>query len=336
MLSALSTLSIGQAKSSKQDGKPTQDELWNALLSEKHDGVAADLQRLRVEMKMLLDEYKHGMEERLRTLERLSDAHGRALKNVLGRDPEEVAQHTAAWDKELTAAQQPQAAGEGEVGQQLANEQAILSEPKADLSDEIAELRSMIKKSNSDGPFVPLSRYECDLKTIEVDRDLVMVKSGYLVLAASESNEEERRSIFNNLKRKEVSLRSQRPVSLLQLPDTSSFTGDAAQAIVNLQEQAEAADSTFTIMVDCSGNDKLGVTVNSKDGEALVVEKIGDGLLRSWNKGNFQHAVKPGDLIIAVNGKSGGVDALKEELQQQQQENLTITIQRAHAVSMRV
>ncbi len=43
---------------------------------------------------------------------------------------------------------------------------------------------------------VTMDRYHNDLQTIAIDRDLVLIKAGFLAIASSESNSDEKKQIY--------------------------------------------------------------------------------------------------------------------------------------------
>jgi len=58
--------------------------------------------------------------------------------------------------------------------------------------------------------------------------------------------------------------------------------------------------------------EKVAIEVTEAEGSKLQVEGISDGLMKAWNTTNQIFAVKPGDLIINVNGKHGCSAMLEE------------------------
>ena len=80
------------------------------------------------------------------------------------------------------------------------------------------------------------------------------------------------------------------------------FTGSTPAAS---DEASPAAPSTFKITLDRSDGAKLGVDINFGDGEAVLVEKVNEGLVKQWNCRNEKAEVRSGDYLVKVNGISG-------------------------------
>eukprot|EP00930_Biecheleria_cincta_P061249 TRINITY_DN46825_c0_g1_i1.p1 TRINITY_DN46825_c0_g1~~TRINITY_DN46825_c0_g1_i1.p1 ORF type:complete len:246 (-),score=49.40 TRINITY_DN46825_c0_g1_i1:316-1005(-) len=59
---------------------------------------------------------------------------------------------------------------------------------------------------------------------------------------------------------------------------------------------------------------KLGVATSARAGFGVVIKEITDGVISEWGKKHPQHAVKPQDRIVEVNGKTGDVYALTKLL----------------------
>mmetsp|Transcript_120484 Transcript_120484/g.236813 ORF Transcript_120484/g.236813 Transcript_120484/m.236813 type:complete len:141 (+) Transcript_120484:76-498(+) len=73
----------------------------------------------------------------------------------------------------------------------------------------------------------------------------------------------------------------------------------------------------FTIKLNKTERDTLGVDVDHKDERTLLIEKITGGLIGDWNSKNPGKQVKVGDRIVAVNGKRDDVFALVGECRRQ-------------------
>jgi hypothetical protein len=156
--------------------------------------------------------------------------------------------------------------------------------------------------------YVQVSRYEHDLAAIEIDRDLVMVKAGYLNVALSESSPEEKQEIFASLKEKEQMLRENRPQTMMNVPGAGGIP-DSGEVM------ATGTSDEFIIQLDRSDGQPLGCTVDSAEGQYLAVKTIDrGGLLSKWNDRNFEYAVKPGYFITEVNEKTGDLSVLQDEL----------------------
>merc|ERR1711966_159207 len=65
-------------------------------------------------------------------------------------------------------------------------------------------------------------------------------------------------------------------------------------------------DFLYTVIVDKLCGDRLGIDVDSCDGETLLIEAVQEGgLVHSWNEQNPGRAVRMGDRILEVNGRRG-------------------------------
>merc|ERR1739848_112149 len=69
-----------------------------------------------------------------------------------------------------------------------------------------------------------------------------------------------------------------------------------------------------TVTVQRSSNAKLGLSVSVQDGQAVIVEKITDGIFRAYNDAEPSQAVLEGDRIVAVNGMRGEPGALIDRI----------------------
>jgi hypothetical protein len=97
---------------------------------------------------------------------------------------------------------------------------------------------------------------------------------------------------------------------------------------------AKGVPPSFTISIDRSKGDKLGIAYESK---TLEITAVKPGLIAAWNEAHPHSLVKATDLILEVNGKSldkHGPASLQEELNKQQE--LCIKLSRTITVSVRV
>jgi len=58
----------------------------------------------------------------------------------------------------------------------------------------------------------------------------------------------------------------------------------------------------FCIILDRTNGAKIGMDVDSRDGTTLLVDQVTGGLAGDWNRRIPHCPVKPGDLIVEVNG----------------------------------
>ena len=82
---------------------------------------------------------------------------------------------------------------------------------------------------------------------------------------------------------------------------------------------AKGNTGDYTIFLDKSTGARLGIDVDHKDGETLLIEVINPGLVQDWNdKGANKEKVFVGDRIIEVNGISKDVLQLVDECKKNQ------------------
>lgn len=79
------------------------------------------------------------------------------------------------------------------------------------------------------------------------------------------------------------------------------------------EEDDLGADSSYSITLDHSGKEMLGLAFTMVD-EAIVVDGVTGGLFGKWNEEHPDLRVQRGDLIVGVNGVRGGSLRLAEEL----------------------
>eukprot|EP00933_Yihiella_yeosuensis_P076454 TRINITY_DN86232_c0_g1_i1.p1 TRINITY_DN86232_c0_g1~~TRINITY_DN86232_c0_g1_i1.p1 ORF type:complete len:144 (-),score=49.68 TRINITY_DN86232_c0_g1_i1:137-568(-) len=97
----------------------------------------------------------------------------------------------------------------------------------------------------------------------------------------------------------------------------------AAAAGPSLGPSSKASGNYFSISVDKSKGDKLGIDIDHADGETMLVEAVNPGLIDDYNQKNSVK-VCVNDRIVEVNGKRGDVLQLVEECKQNQVLNMKI------------
>lgn len=95
-----------------------------------------------------------------------------------------------------------------------------------------------------------------------------------------------------------------RPV--MQVTAASGETDEAEKAVDGFEE--------FNITLIKSDGQKLGLQFDGKDGKRMVIKKIGDGLVSTWNDQNPSQKVVLEDSIVEVNGQRGDVSKLKQAI----------------------
>mmetsp|Transcript_161011 Transcript_161011/g.283757 ORF Transcript_161011/g.283757 Transcript_161011/m.283757 type:complete len:329 (+) Transcript_161011:28-1014(+) len=128
---------------------------------------------------------------------------------------------------------------------------------------------------------------------------------------------------------------SQNAASFLQSAGVLQGEGDrplglpsSTDGAVLLQVQPSstpAMEPQRELLFDCSSGASLGIEVNGSNGKALVIERIYDGLVKSWNEGNRGSEVKVGDQIVQVNDVEGTSLRLLSEVHSQSLLKLIVT-----------
>ncbi|CAJ1426718.1 unnamed protein product [Effrenium voratum] len=82
---------------------------------------------------------------------------------------------------------------------------------------------------------------------------------------------------------------------------------------------AQAAPGEYMVILDKSAGARLGIDVDHKDGETLLIEVVNEGLVFDWNNAPVnKEKVAVGDRIIEVNGISKDVLQLVDECKKNQ------------------
>lgn len=101
--------------------------------------------------------------------------------------------------------------------------------------------------------------------------------------------------------------------------DAAPGVADLPGPDVNAPVAAQGSAGDYTIFLDKSTGARLGIDVDHKDGETLLIEVINPGLVQDWNeKGANQDKVHVGDRIIEVNGIAKDVLQLVDECKKNQ------------------
>mmetsp|Transcript_53360 Transcript_53360/g.93670 ORF Transcript_53360/g.93670 Transcript_53360/m.93670 type:complete len:159 (-) Transcript_53360:73-549(-) len=78
------------------------------------------------------------------------------------------------------------------------------------------------------------------------------------------------------------------------------------------------SDTEYTVTLDRTSGDRLGVDVDNQDGKTLLIESINGGLVGKWNDANPNEKVKVMDRIIEVNGIRDDLLKLVDECRKNQ------------------
>mmetsp|Transcript_122939 Transcript_122939/g.244572 ORF Transcript_122939/g.244572 Transcript_122939/m.244572 type:complete len:687 (-) Transcript_122939:168-2228(-) len=81
----------------------------------------------------------------------------------------------------------------------------------------------------------------------------------------------------------------------------------------------------YTVQLQRSGRDFLGISMSDADGQHLVIEAVNaGGLVEAWNETNPDRCVACGDIIVSVNGRTADPISLMHDLTQQPILDLTL------------
>eukprot|EP00438_Fugacium_kawagutii_P005729 Skav230033 [mRNA] locus=scaffold261:333554:338504:- [translate_table: standard] len=82
---------------------------------------------------------------------------------------------------------------------------------------------------------------------------------------------------------------------------------DEAKYGENVATASPRNDREFEVVIEkTAGDPRIGLDISVVGGKVLKVWKVKDGLVNEWNKTQPPDAqVKPGDAVVAVNGKRG-------------------------------
>jgi len=93
----------------------------------------------------------------------------------------------------------------------------------------------------------------------------------------------------------------------------------------NAPAQMAMVPTEFSINVVVTPEKRLGVDVDWADGKTMFIKAVQPGAVAEWNSNNPSRAVKVGDRIVAVNGRSGKAEDMVDECKSKQ--NLLLLIQ---------
>lgn len=78
-------------------------------------------------------------------------------------------------------------------------------------------------------------------------------------------------------------------------------------------EKKSKKQKEFTIKLNKKeGGPRLGIDVDLMDGSYLLIDKINDGLVDTWNQEHPDKEVKANDHVLMVNGIRGDAQAMTE------------------------
>lgn len=97
----------------------------------------------------------------------------------------------------------------------------------------------------------------------------------------------------------------------------------ASSSGVGLVPSGRSRTRDFEVKVDKDG-EELGLDVLHEDNETLLISRIKDGPLQSWNASHPDFAVQQGDRIVEVNGKRGSSELLIDTIRGERALQLTV------------
>mmetsp|Transcript_45644 Transcript_45644/g.74127 ORF Transcript_45644/g.74127 Transcript_45644/m.74127 type:complete len:149 (-) Transcript_45644:106-552(-) len=119
---------------------------------------------------------------------------------------------------------------------------------------------------------------------------------------------------------KEITIQKEPAPGSAGLPDLHSAPEVAAPSAAAKADPAASAPlkaNEYSITLDKSSGNRLGIDVDHQDGQTLLVECINPGLVQDWNDNNAQQ-VQVGDRIVEVNGMRDDVLQLVDECKKNQ------------------
>mmetsp|Transcript_95445 Transcript_95445/g.169461 ORF Transcript_95445/g.169461 Transcript_95445/m.169461 type:complete len:139 (-) Transcript_95445:112-528(-) len=114
---------------------------------------------------------------------------------------------------------------------------------------------------------------------------------------------------------KEISIQKEAPPGATKLPDLEPSVPAASKA----------KSGEYSVTVDRSKGERLGVDVDHQDGTTLLIEYINPGLIQEWNaQADADNTIQIGDRICEVNGYRNDVLQLVDECKKSQVLNMKI------------
>lgn len=147
-----------------------------------------------------------------------------------------------------------------------------------------------------------------EMQALRLEMEMACVKAGYLAVAATECEYDEKTQLFSRLQDKEKALK-----------DSSA-------------KLATRPSNVSVVEIDRSSGKPLGIRSSTADPTILVVSEVQPGLIAEWNAGQPEdRKVRPGDRILAINDVHGDARKLTEAAAARGL--LRITFQRSEATS---
>jgi len=98
-----------------------------------------------------------------------------------------------------------------------------------------------------------------------------------------------------------------------------NFQSSRGQAVIELKCESQLpssasgrADETYRVHVDKVQGSRLGIDLESKNGEPWWIKTMGSGLISQWNHEHPAQRVNSGDSILEVNGVSGDLAKVRD------------------------
>lgn len=110
--------------------------------------------------------------------------------------------------------------------------------------------------------------------------------------------------------------------SLPALEPTEPVLPPAAQSVAKAAQSTSSSrlkvGSEYTITLDKTSGERLGINVDNLDGMTLLIESVNAGLVQNWNRQNPDKEVRPGDRVVEVNGIRDKLVELVDECKKDQ------------------
>jgi len=173
-----------------------------------------------------------------------------------------------------------------------------IAQVELSLTREIAELNVRVERSRKE--------LQEQINELRVLVEHSAVRAGFLAIAASECQPDEKAWLFTKLKAREDAL------AVTQ----GGNAGEANDQVDAIEAPKGSSYQEFFVEVDRSTGMPLGLTVDGSNGKTLLVESVAEEecLVSGWNRANPNKAIRAGDRISAVNGQSGSASVLFQEM----------------------
>lgn len=190
---------------------------------------------------------------------------------------------------------------------------------RAHVEETVSKERSLLRADTAQ----QLLEFHSTVAGIRTEIELSSIKAGYLAVAASECEHEEKARIFARLQEKEKVL-------------VHGQVSNTVRGTKATQAFRKAPPETVDIVVDISRKPglPLGLSIDGSDGEGLYIEEVIAGLVQQWNIAKSNDAtVRAGDKITSVNGINDNSRKMTKLLEDTTVQNLRLIVRQDNSRS---